>query len=143
MSKFSACCQAEVVDGVCQECGQPSIGFDFIIRGPEPPPVDLNHVRIVTRHPQFTHEMLGFIPSFLDVNDPRDARSQIDAKYLSGWNSFKGHKMLPDGSIKYPGDPPLPVLCEIHFRDEILLCYDYAWVAIKGSDGTFDIARLD
>ena len=52
-------------------------------------------------------EELGFLPSFIDQNDPRCARDQFDANYQhgGGWNPIQGatnkHMVLT-----FPGDPP-------------------------------------
>ena len=99
----------------------------------------------ISRHPQFIVEMLGAIPSFLDDDDPRDAKTQINEAYrfAGGWRPFAGFKMAPDRSIKYPGDPALPVLCETQLRDERIYYYQHSWVAIVQPDGGYEICRLD
>jgi hypothetical protein len=100
----------------------------------------------VLRHPKATFQMLGYIPSFFSESDPRPAREQIDSayKYGGGWHPFTGFKMLPDGSLKYPKDPPLPLLAEsILHNEEIIRFYSHSWVAIVQLDGTFETARID
>lgn len=95
-------------------------------------------------HPSASIEMLGFIPSFLDENDPRPAREQFNTNYVSGWCPFKGHIMNPTNrAIEYPGDPPLLPLAMTHLRDETIIVYNYAWVAILQPDETYEIARMD
>jgi hypothetical protein len=93
---------------------------------------------------------LGFIPAMLDDNDPRPAREQLDANYQhgGGWRKFNGFEMLPDYSIKYPEDPPLPVLAEavLHTntdKPETIRLYTHGWVAIVQKDGSYEIARMD
>lgn len=103
---------------------------------------ELNWVML---HPQATIETLGYIPFFISEADPRPAREQFDANYQhgGGWTSFKGFTMLPDGSLSYPGDPPVPLLAETKLRDEVIRFYLHSWVAIIQPDGSYDIARMD
>jgi len=95
--------------------------------------------------PRAHPDHLGFIPSFLSEHDLRRAREQFDANYThgGGWDTFKGFKLLPNGSIVYPGDPPLPPLFKSQLRDETITVYAHAWVMITQADGTWEIARLD
>lgn len=96
------------------------------------------------KHPQATTAMLGYIPSFLNENDPRPAREQIDANYRhgGGWSPFKGHTMV-EGALEYPNDPPMVLLAETRLRDEIIRVYDASWVAVVQADGGYEVARLD
>jgi len=94
--------------------------------------------------PRMTEDALGFIPEFFNDEDPRCARDQIDSAYVSGWHSFKGFEMdSKTRALKYPEDPALPPLARSMMRDELILFYDCAWVAIVQKDGTFDVARID
>lgn len=104
------------------------------------------------KHPRMTMEHLGLIPTFLSEDDPRPAAKQIDVNYHfgGGWSPMKGWRMTPEtGVISYgdpsapDADPPLPVLAETRLRNEIILFYESAWVAIVQPDGSFEIARLD
>jgi len=99
----------------------------------------------VAKHPDMTVEMLGYVPDFLNDQDPRPAKEQIDANYGhgGGWNSFPGFTMLPNGSLSYPGDPPIPVLAETKLRDETIRFYEHAWLAIIQPDGSYEISRVD
>ena len=99
----------------------------------------------VFKHPRMTADALGFIPSFLDERNPRSAREQIDDNYRhgGGWRSFKGHTMLPNGNLSYPGDPITQLLAETKLRDEVIRFYEHSWVAIIQPDGSYDIARID
>ena len=96
-------------------------------------------------HPKMTQERLGWLPSFLDVDDPRPAKEQFHERYAhgGGWNPFKGFEMRKGYSIKYPGDPAHKPLAQAKLRDELIVFYDYAWVAIIQPDGSFEIARMD
>lgn len=97
------------------------------------------------KHPQATQEMLGYIPTFLSENNLCKAREQLDANYRhgGGWNPFQGHRMLDNGNIQYPGDPPNRLLAEAKLRDEVIRIYENAWVAIIQADSSFEIARMD
>jgi hypothetical protein len=95
-------------------------------------------------HPKTTIDHIGLIPSFLDENDPRPAREQLDEGYAhgGGWRPFKGHELTDDGLV-YPGDPPSPLLASTKLRDERILVFLHAWVAIVQPDGSFEVARMD
>jgi hypothetical protein len=105
----------------------------------------------ILKHPKATHEMLGFIPFFLSDDDPRPAREQLHEAYAhgGGWVPFPrklgntGFKMLPNGNMKYPGDPETQLLGESMLRTETIRVYNHAWVAIVQPDGTFEVARMD
>ena len=97
------------------------------------------------KHPDMTHDMLGFIPDFLSEYDPRPAVEQLDENYShgGGWRAFEGFTMLPDGNMQYPGDLPTTLLAEGKLREEIIRFYDYSWVAVVQPDGSFTVARMD
>jgi hypothetical protein len=88
---------------------------------------------------------LGYLPFFLDANDPRPAAEQIDAHYQhgGGWQSFKGFERLNHSDLQYPGDPPLHPIAMTRLRDEEIYVYPYSWVMVLQPDGAFDIARID
>jgi hypothetical protein len=95
-----------------------------------------------------THpDMLGFIPSMISEDDERPAAEQFNSNYAhgGGWRPMDKWKLDPDGcAITYPGgDPPLKPLALAVLRDELILVYPYAWVAIVGKTGSFQVARLD
>jgi len=90
--------------------------------------------------------MLGSIPSFLDEANPRPAREQLDSNYrhAGGWCSFPGFEMLPDGNLRYPGDPPVQLLADtVLHGTETIRFYQHSWVAIVQSDGSYEISRMD
>lgn len=94
--------------------------------------------------PRVRPEHLGMIPMFLLPNDPRSAREQFDERYAhgGGWQPFKGFTMTEAG-LEYLGDPPVKLLAEGRFRDEIIRIYEYAWVAVVQPDGSYEISRMD
>jgi len=97
----------------------------------------------VLLHPKMTPEHLGLIPGFLDEDDPAPAKEQFNRHYIAGWGAFTGFTFNKDNSISYPGDPTMPPLAMCQFRDELILFYDHAWVAIKQKDGSVEICRMD
>lgn len=98
---------------------------------------------------------VGYIPMFLWESDPRSAKEQIHDRYVAGWNDFQGFRRgstsieLIDTqtedlfNLKYPGDPELPPLAYTKLRNELIVVYPSAWVAIVQPDGSFEVARLD
>lgn len=94
--------------------------------------------------PRLPADGLGFIPEFLTPGDPRCAREQIHDRYISGWQSFDGfHMDKTTYELTYPGDPPMKPLARSWLRNELLLFYDCAWLAIVQPNGSYEIARLD
>jgi hypothetical protein len=86
----------------------------------------------------------GFIPGFLDLDDPRTAKEQFDAHYVSGWSPFEGFTFdLDTGVLKYPGDPPMKALSAMIFRDELILLFDSGWVMVVQPDKSWEICRMD
>ena len=89
-------------------------------------------------------EAWGFIPSFLDTEDPRSAKEQFDAHYVSGWHHFDGftlnHSTL---DLTYPEDPPLAPISLMLFRHELLILYPMAWVVILQKDNSWEVCRMD
>jgi hypothetical protein len=89
-------------------------------------------------------DMLGLVPSFFSEDDPRPAREQIAARYISGWHPLPGFTVSDaDGSLLYPGDPPVPVLAATQLRDEHIRFYAYSWLAIIQPDGALEVGRVD
>lgn len=96
-------------------------------------------------HPEITAEMLGDIPLWLSSDDPRPAKEQIDTAYRhgGGWDPFPGFRLLDDNSLKYPGDPPTMPLAQTKLRDELIVFYDFSWLAIIQPDRSFEVCRVD
>jgi len=99
----------------------------------------------VMKHPRMTMDQLGYIVNFLDPNNPKSAREQLDANYRhgGGWRPFKGFTMLPNGNLSYPDDPVVQLLAETKLRDETIRYYEHSWVAIVQPDGSFELSRMD
>lgn len=86
----------------------------------------------------------GFIPTFLDLDDPRPAAEQFQSHYIGGWNPFEGFTFdIDSGVISYPEDPPMKVRSCIQFRDELILLFDFSWVLIMQPDLSWQISRMD
>lgn len=96
-------------------------------------------------HSAMTHAHLGAIPAFLSPDDPRPAREQFDERYgfAGGWSPMKGFELRDDNAIKYPGDPAHLPLAQVRLREELIVFYASAWVAIIQPDRSYEIARLD
>jgi hypothetical protein len=92
-------------------------------------------------------EDLGFLPDFIDQDDPRPAREQFDANYPhGGWHPIDGFVQSSKGSIvlQYPGDPPLHPIATWPLRHELIVVYRYSLVAIFNTKtGDFEVARMD
>ena len=95
--------------------------------------------------PKQAFHMLGFIPEFLSIDDPRPAWEQIHDRYIGGWQaSLPGKwKLDQDGRLYFPGDPPLTPVASAWLRSERIYVYCHAWVCIAQPDGQFSVARLD
>jgi len=96
-------------------------------------------------HPNMKSHMLGYIPHWLNDDNPEGAVKQIDANYRhgGGWHSFKGFTLGKGMELTYPGDPPLKPLARAKLRDELVYFYDHSWVAVIQENGSFDVARID
>ena len=112
-------------------------------------------------HPSMKPDYLGLVPFFLNENDPRSAREQINDNYQhgGGWRSIEKFKLVKPVTdlerqispyrvarsliLKYPGDPPLKPLAVAQLRDETIVLYDGAFLAIFQPDYSFEVARID
>jgi|KBSMisStandDraft_5_1062788.scaffolds.fasta_scaffold117912_2 hypothetical protein len=97
-------------------------------------------------HPEMTPEHLGLIPFWLSHDDPDPAWKQIDKNYGhgGGWrHGDMNFHMDAHHVLRYPGDPPLNPLAQARLRDELIVFYDHAIVAIVQEDGSFEVARID
>ena len=92
-------------------------------------------------------EAIGFIPSFLNEDDPRPAREQLDSNYQhgGGWRPFEGFKLNQQTmELSYPGDPPYKAVAFTNFHEkEVVIIYPHGWVLILQGDGSYEVARMD
>jgi hypothetical protein len=89
-------------------------------------------------------EEWGLIISFLDGDDPRPAKEQFDAHYVSGWHNFDGFTLNHESlELSYPGDPPMNPVSIMLFRKEIIILYPFAWVLILQKDNSWEVCRMD
>lgn len=101
--------------------------------------------------PNIRLEDLGFLPHWLNDDDPHSASEQINANYAhgGGWQPFEGFKLDTTNNaftITYPGDPTYRPIAAIPLpkHDEIVLMYPYGWVGIwNRKTNRFEIARID
>jgi len=93
--------------------------------------------------PQHIEGIIGYIPDFLDEDDMRPAKKQFDENYFGGWVPMDGFKMDDDGTLHYPGDPPLRPLVIIKFKNEVIRIYQASFVSIQQEDGSWEVARMD
>jgi hypothetical protein len=100
---------------------------------------------VLLLHPRCTPDHVGFIPSFIDCDDPRPAKEQFAERYVyGGWHNQAGFKPGNAAySLAYPGDPPLLPIAAMALRDELIMIYDCGYVAIWQKDGTFEACRMD
>lgn len=92
-----------------------------------------------------TPDHLGLIPLWLNEDDSRPAKEQLDSAYGhgGGWWPFNGFTLTSDNSLTYPGDPPLRPIAWTKLRDETIVMYRHAWVAIIQPDRSFEVCRMD
>lgn len=88
----------------------------------------------------------GYLPKIILEADDRPAIDQIKERYIGGWNPFEGFDLVKnkDGSyqLEYPGDPPMKERSRAKLRDELLVLFDYSWVAVINKSA-HQIARMD
>lgn len=96
-------------------------------------------------HPKAAPEMLGYIPGWLNVKNPKSAREQLNDGYaFGGWKPFKGFRLNPNTlELNYPGDPPTIPLAKTKLRDELIVFYQHSWVGVIQPDMSFEVCRMD
>jgi len=96
----------------------------------------------------FTYPIdVGYLPEFFNERDPRPAREQIHENYAhgGGWRPYQGFTVGPDRLtlLSSEGDPPMKALATAMLRNEMLIVYEYEWLAIYQPDGSVEIARVN
>lgn len=96
-------------------------------------------------HPKATLAHLGVLPGFLDDAKQARAAKQLGDGYAQygGWRPQKGFKLTASNCLVYPGDPPNRPVAEAKLRDETILFYADAYVAVVQSDRSFEVCRMD
>lgn len=99
----------------------------------------------VLLHPRATQDHLGYIPTFLNEDDPRSAKEQFNANYVyGGFSPFTGFSLdLERMILTYPEDPPMPPLAFTQLHKELIFVYEHAWVLILQPDNSWEVARMD
>jgi hypothetical protein len=102
-------------------------------------------MQFISHHPQATIDTMGFITLWLSEHNPAPAKEQLHRGYAHGrgWRPFEGFTLGADDSLKYPNDPPMKPFCEVSLRDERVVMYPHAWVAIIQPDRSFEVCRMD
>jgi hypothetical protein len=88
---------------------------------------------------------VGFIPTFLDLDDPRPAAEQFQERYVyGGWRPQEGFTNRNGTAIlHYPGNPPFAPIAAMMLRDEMIFVYLHGYVSIFQKDGSFEACRMD
>ena len=95
---------------------------------------------------QFKKEYLGLLPEIIQSTDPLPVREQIAEHYAhgGGYSPMDGWTLdTASNNISYPGDEPLIPRASLLVRDELVIVYDYAFVAIIQKNGDFAVQRMD
>ena len=86
----------------------------------------------------------GYIPTFLNENNPKSTIEQFDAGYVAGWRKFDGFTLNKnDLELSYPDDPPMLPRAVVKFKDDIIAIYDYSWVLVLMPSGEWEVCRMD
>ena len=101
--------------------------------------------------PEWTNEdfrIVGYIPQFFNDEDERSAKEQVNRAYAhgGGFQPFEGFTLNSperDASLSYPDDPPMKEVSRTKLRDETIILFQHAWLAIVQPDGSFEVARID
>ncbi len=94
-------------------------------------------------------DLVGLTPQFLDEDDEADAQTQLHRNYAhgGGWNDMKGFTLVggdgPEPQLTYPDDPPTEAVAMWRLREERIILFDHAWVAVVQPDGSMRVARMD
>lgn len=106
---------------------------------------------VVRGNPDFYEEIVGLLPLIFSEDDPRPAREQVNERYAhgGGWHRFEGFTLHgiehepKEMWLDYPGDPPMKSLAWAKLRNELIVLFQFSWVAIIQDDGEYEISRMD
>ena len=107
----------------------------------------MSHPTVLILDPRYSApNFVGFIPTFLDLDDPRPAKEQFAERYAfgGGWRpqtGFTNDKGTP--VLRFPGDPPFKPIAVMRLREEMIFVYLHGYVSIFQEDGTFEACRMD
>jgi hypothetical protein len=95
-------------------------------------------------------ETCGLLPfwfhDWLAAGDERlplaDFIGQVYA-HGGGWNPFNEFEIDEDGTMHFPGDPPMIPLMHMSHGNLSVFIYEYAMVTVRYPDGTTSTARMD
>jgi len=116
------------------------IGINWIGQFPS------TNLEIILRHPAAHIDMAGYIPGWLNKDNPKSLRDQLNDGYaFGGFAPFKGFKMNKQEQLVYAGDPPQRPIVEFRSPNhkERVVVYEQAWVAVIYPDGSFEVCRMD
>jgi hypothetical protein len=94
-------------------------------------------------------DLVGYTPEFLSEEDERDAVTQLNENYEhgGGWRQFDGfslaYSLEGNPELHYDDDPITEAVAQWELRDEKIVLFDHAWVAVIQPDGSFRVARMD
>lgn len=93
---------------------------------------------------------VGLIPENIlrFANEQDDAVKQLTDSYVYGgnrWHDIDGFKLNDDNSLKYPGDPKLLPRAQFRLgpKNELVVVYDSAFIAVIQEDRSFRVTRMD
>lgn len=93
-------------------------------------------------------DLVGFLPQFLDPENPNEAVDQLNDNYAhgGGWFDFEGFQFdYSDPSkprLLYPGDPPTEAVAYWMLREETVILFDRGWVAVVQPNGNFRVSSF-
>ena len=93
--------------------------------------------------------VVGLLSHIIKDSDPDPVRVQIGVRYAhgGGYNPIKNFKIKHLGvdraELRYPGDPAYAELSRTQIRDEVVILFECALVAIVQPDESFVVTRMD
>jgi hypothetical protein len=89
---------------------------------------------------------LGFLPGILLDEDKRPIKAQLEDRYRhgGGWRPIPGITMLPNKTLRFPGDPPFRPSAVSRINDEVAVFYEQAsLLAVIQPDKSYEVVRVD